>query len=264
MKKKITVIGVILIAILLVGGGYLFHAHKAEEKPLEQTSKKTEKKLEKPDEDKKLEYANFEIIDNYNIFPTDKDKEILKNDVESLLNNFGNTLFNIDSTTKDYSETLKSYYGTTDLYENSDIDLTVNMYKEYMGIHMESKLKNIEIVHILVRNYTEAKEISVIGAYHIHAKSDRMDEGDYAIPFNSVMCVDLTDNNKWKLYTMSYSDMYKEKGFGLAKMDDGSYNIGIKGELVISFDFQNVDDFINQTEAPAGHTFKEEDYDEVN
>lgn len=91
-----------------------------------------------------------------------------------------------------------------------------------------------------------------------------MDEGDYAIPFNSVMCVDLTDNNKWKLYTMSYSDMYKEKGFGLAKMDDGSYNIGIKGELVISFDFQNVDDFINQTEAPAGHTFKEEDYDEVN
>ena len=59
MKKKITVIGVILIAILLVGGGYLFHARKAEEKPLEQTSKKTEKKLEKMDEDKKLEYANF-------------------------------------------------------------------------------------------------------------------------------------------------------------------------------------------------------------
>ena len=34
------------------------------------------------DKYKKLEYANFEIIDNYNIFPTDKDKEILKNDVE--------------------------------------------------------------------------------------------------------------------------------------------------------------------------------------
>ena len=56
MKKKLTVIGVILIAILLVGGGYLFHAHKAEEKPLEQTSKKTEKKLEKPDEDRVLNY----------------------------------------------------------------------------------------------------------------------------------------------------------------------------------------------------------------
>ena len=53
MKKKLTVIGVILIAILLVVGGYLFHAHKTEEKLLEQTSKKTEKKLEKPDEDKK-------------------------------------------------------------------------------------------------------------------------------------------------------------------------------------------------------------------
>ena len=52
MKKKLTVIGVILIAILLLVGGYLFHAHKAEEKLLEQTSKKTEKKLEKPDEDR--------------------------------------------------------------------------------------------------------------------------------------------------------------------------------------------------------------------
>ena len=53
MKKKITVIGVILIAILLVGGGYLFHARKAEEKQLVQTSNKSEKKLEKMDEDKK-------------------------------------------------------------------------------------------------------------------------------------------------------------------------------------------------------------------
>ena len=37
MKKKLTVIGVILIAILLVVGGYLFHAHKTEEKLLEQS-----------------------------------------------------------------------------------------------------------------------------------------------------------------------------------------------------------------------------------
>lgn len=47
MKKKLTVIGVILIAILLVGGGYLFHAHKAEEKPLEQTFKENRKETGK-------------------------------------------------------------------------------------------------------------------------------------------------------------------------------------------------------------------------
>lgn len=128
---------------------------------------------------------------------------------------------------------------------------------------MQSKLKSVEIAHILVRNTPEAKEISVIGAFHIHAKSDRMTDNDYAIPFNSVMSKEQVDGS-YKLFTMSYSEMYKEKGFGLARMDDGSYNIGIKGDLVISFDFQNVDDFINQTEAPAGHTFKEEDYDEVN
>ena len=263
MKKKITVIGVILIAILLVVGGYLFHAHKAEEKPLEQTSKKTEKKLEKPDEDRVLKHADFEIIDNYNIFPSDNDKKALKEEVSTLLNNFANTLFNIDSSTSDYSNTLTAYYGTSEAFDSSDVNLTANMYKEFMGIHMQSKLKSVEIAHILVRNTPEAKEISVIGAFHIHAKSDRMDDNDYAIPFNSVMSKEQVDGS-YKLFTMSYSEMYKEKGFGLARMDDGSYNIGIKGDLVISFDFQNVDDFINQTEAPAGHTFKEEDYDEVN
>lgn len=60
---------------------------------------------------------------------------------------------------------------------------------------------------------------------------------------------------------MSYSDVYKEKGFTMARMDDGSYNIALKGTKTLSFDFQNVDDFINQTEAPAGHTFKEKDID---
>ena len=226
MKKKITVIGVILIAILLVVGGYLFHAHKAEEKPLEQTSKKTEKKLEKPDEDRVLKHADFEIIDNYNIFPSDNDKKALKEEVSTLLNNFADTLFNIDSSTSDYSNILTAYYGTSEDFDSSDVNLTANMYKEFMGIHMQSN-------------------------------------NDYAIPFNSVMSKEQVDGS-YKLFTMSYSEMYKEKGFGLARMDDGSYNIGIKGDLVISFDFQNVDDFINQTEAPAGHTFKEEDYDEVN
>ena len=161
------------------------------------------------------------------------------------------------------SNILTAYYGTSEDFDSSDVNLTANMYKEFMGIHMQSKLKSVEIAHILVRNTPEAKEISVIGAFHIHAKSDRMTDNDYAIPFNSVMSKEQVDGS-YKLFTMSYSEMYKEKGFGLARMDDGSYNIGIKGDLVISFDFQNVDDFINQTEAPAGHTFKEEDYDEVN
>lgn len=49
----------------------------------------------------------------------------------------------------------------------------------------------------------------------------------------------------------------------MARMDDGSYNIALKGTKTLSFDFQNVDDFINQTEAPEGHTFDEKDYDEV-
>ena len=43
----------------------------------------------------------------------------------------------------------------------------------------------------------------------------------------------------------------------------GYYNIALKGTKTLSFDFQNVDDFINQTEAPEGHTFDEKDYDEV-
>ena len=43
----------------------------------------------------------------------------------------------------------------------------------------------------------------------------------------------------------------------MARMDDGSYNIALKGTKTLSFDFQNVDDFINQTEAPEGHTFDE-------
>ena len=47
------------------------------------------------------------------------------------------------------------------------------------------------------------------------------------------------------------------------QMDDGSYNIALKGTKTLSFDFQNVDDFINQTKAPEGHTFDEKDYDEV-
>ena len=49
----------------------------------------------------------------------------------------------------------------------------------------------------------------------------------------------------------------------MARMDDGSYNIALKGTKTLSFDFQNVDDFINQTKAPEGHTFDEKDYDEV-
>ena len=89
MKKKLTVIGVILIAILLLVGGYLFHAHKTEEKLLEQTSKKTEKKLEKPDEDRVLKHADFRIIDNYNIFSSNNEKKALKEEVSTLLNNFG-------------------------------------------------------------------------------------------------------------------------------------------------------------------------------
>lgn len=263
MKKKLTVIGVILIAILLLVGGYLFHAHKAEEKLLEQTSKKTEKKLEKPDEDRVLKHADFRIIDNYNIFSSNNEKKALKEEVSTLLNNFGNTLFNVDSSTSDYSNTLTNYYGTSEAFDSSDINLTANMYKEFMGIHMQSKLKSVEIAHILVRNAPETKEISVIGAFHIHAKSDRMEDDDYAIPFNSVISKEQVDGS-YKLFTMSYSDVYKEKGFTMARMDDGSYNIALKGTKTLSFDFQNVDDFINQTEAPAGHTFKEEDYDEVN
>lgn len=90
-----------------------------------------------------------------------------------------------------------------------------------------------------------------------------MEDDDYAIPFNSVMSKEQVDGS-YKLFTMSYSDVYKEKGFTMARMDDGSYNIALKGTKTLSFDFQNVDDFINQTEAPAGHTFKEEDYGEVN
>ncbi len=136
------------------------------------------------------------------------------------------------------------------------------MYKEFMGIHMQSKLKSVEIAHILVRNAPETKEISVIGAFHIHAKSDRMEDDDYAIPFNSVMSKEQVDGS-YKLFTMSYSDVYKEKGFTMARMDDGSYNIALKGTKTLSFDFQNVDDFINQTKAPEGHTFDEKDYDEV-
>ena len=67
------------------------------------------------------------------------------------------------------------------------------MYKEFMGIHMQSKLKSVEIAHILVRNAPETKEISVIGAFHIHAKSDRREDDDYAIPFNSVMSTEQVD-----------------------------------------------------------------------
>lgn len=262
MKKKLTVIGVILIAILLLVGGYLFHAHKTEEKLLEQTSKKTEKKLEKPDEDRVLKHADFRIMDNYNIFSSNNEKKALKEEVSTLLNNFGNTLFNVDSSTSDYSNTLTNYYGTSEAFDSSDINLTANMYKEFMGIHMQSKLKSVEIAHILVRNAPETKEISVIGAFHIHAKSDRMEDDDYAIPFNSVMSKEQVDGS-YKLFTMSYSDVYKEKGFTMARMDDGSYNIALKGTKTLSFDFQNVDDFINQTKAPEGHTFDEKDYDEV-
>ena len=89
-----------------------------------------------------------------------------------------------------------------------------------------------------------------------------MEDDDYAIPFNSVMSKEQVDGS-YKLFTMSYSDVYKEKGFTMARMDDGSYNIALKGTKTLSFDFQNVDDFINQTEAPEGHTFDEKDYDEV-
>ena len=39
------------------------------------------------------------------------------------------------------------------------------------------------------------KEISVIGAFHIHAKSDRMEDDDYAIPFNSVMSKEQVDGS---------------------------------------------------------------------
>ena len=40
---------------------------------MEQTSKKTEKKLEKPDEDRVLKHADFRIIDNYNIFSSNNE-----------------------------------------------------------------------------------------------------------------------------------------------------------------------------------------------
>lgn len=54
-----------------------------------------------------------------------------------------------------------------------------------------------------------------------------MEDDDYAIPFNSVMSKEQVDGS-YKLFTMSYSDVYKEKGFTMARMDDGSYNIALK------------------------------------
>lgn len=260
MKKII--IGILVVLVVLICGGAFLHLKNKETKPLESSSSAEEKKqkLEKPDEDRVLQHADFEIIDNYDIYPTDQDKETLQKNVDTILNSFDGTLFNINDQTADYSDTLKSFYGTGELFENSDIDLTANMYKEFKGLHMQSELKSVEIAHILVRDDKETKEISVSGAIHIKAKNDRMEEDEYAIPFNSVM--NMVDG-QYKFFTMSYSDVYKEKGFAMARMDDGSYNIALKGEKIISFDFQNVDDFINQTEAPAGHSFNEADYDEV-
>lgn len=61
-----------------------------------------------------------------------------------------------------------------------------------------------------------------------------MEDDDYAIPFNSVMSKEQVDGS-YKLFTMSYSDVYKEKGFTMARMDDGSYNIALKGTKTLSF-----------------------------
>ena len=57
--------------------------------------------------------------------------------------------------------------------------------------------------------------------------------------------------------------LIREITLKMRPMDYGSYNIALKGTKTLSFDFQNVDDFINQTKAPEGHTFDEKDYDEV-
>lgn len=64
----------------MICGGAFLHLKNKETKPLESSSSAEEKKqkLEKPDEDRVLQHADFEIIDNYDIYPTDQDKETLQ------------------------------------------------------------------------------------------------------------------------------------------------------------------------------------------
>ena len=136
------------------------------------------------------------------------------------------------------------------------IKMEVSRYSARKQYTIKTKLQNSK--------ETLEKELAE-GAKYVSSyqyKLGNMEDDDYAIPFNSVMSKEQVDGS-YKLFTMSYSDVYKEKGFTMARMDDGSYNIALKGTKTLSFDFQNVDDFINQTKAPEGHTFDEKDYDEV-
>ena len=160
-------------------------------------------------------------------------------------------------------------------YEKEDICKLLEIAKKSDAIYLEillclfaglriGEVRGLNYDHVDFQNNTITimQQIPNESYIEIKTESDRMEDDDYAIPFNSVMSKEQVDGS-YKLFTMSYSDVYKEKGFTMARMDDGSYNIALKGTKTLSFDFQNVDDFINQTKAPDGHTFDEKDYDEV-
>lgn len=238
-NKKWIVIGIVVIVLVLLGGVLL---HLAKGSKSESATKQTnDESLEiyTPDTEKPVD-ARF--IDESGSMDEEQ-QATYQDEILAFVNEYYGIMFNFNDSSEDFTEKLTGYFGTSDLFKYGNKDVVQNMYKEFVGVHMNSTYDSYHILSLTNRS-TGVPEVSITGYVKAHFSNDKVEEGDYDCISTLVL---LKEDGAWKICTDQVSSVMVDGTISATENSDYSadHAINVTGHQVMCWDPASADDFLS-------------------
>lgn len=235
MKKKLLIIGVLILALL---GGTFFHLAKNSKS--EPTKKTAAESLESytPDEEKSVDDR---FIDESGTLDEEQ-QTTYKEELLAFIDEYYGKMFNFNEESGDFTEELNGYFGTSEVFQYGNKDVVENMYKEFVGVHMNSTYEGYHVLSITNRD-TTLPEVNITGYVQAHFSNDRVEEGDYGC----ISKLDLVkEDGVWKICVDQVSSVMKVDTITACENSDYPTQnvIAVSGYQVMCWDPASADDFL--------------------